>query len=152
MSKHVHQMVSMHVDFKTSGVPEYSFKRSVLNLFFFFFCCCWINKILSVFSSSQNSAKLHHRAGSTQFPKACATSSKPAANLLKAWKGRWSFCLNSIHEMWCKNSCPNLCRLNMKGFVFTTVYGQFSVVNLDIHFIWIFISERAQHTVTVTEN
>lgn len=49
------------------------------------------NKLLTLlFSilSTQNSAKLRHRAGSTQYPKACATSSNLPANLLKAWKGR----------------------------------------------------------------
>ncbi len=57
--------------------------------------------------STQNSAKLHHKGGSTQYPKACATSSNPPANLLKAWKGRWAF----LHEIWCKNSWPSCCRL-----------------------------------------
>lgn len=73
---------------KPSRASEYSFWTSNLSQLF---CCYGMNKILSLLSvlSTQNSAKHHHKGGSTQYPKACATSSNPPANLLKAWKGRW---------------------------------------------------------------
>lgn len=88
------------------------------------FCCfiiflikyiyLFIIKILSVsvVLSTQNSAKLRHRGGSTRYRKVCATSSNPQVNLWKAWKGRWSLSVPLPSLEWtvkdpihCCNAC-----------------------------------------------